>query len=62
MSYEDTHCVCGGRKETETMICPTCVAKVKDTPDYKAYLDKSVNVNYRRGAAIRTLAACRRRK
>ena len=28
MSYENTSCPCGGRKERETMICADCVTAI----------------------------------
>ena len=63
MSYEDTNCPCGGRKERETMLCAECMTAFKDTVDMKVFLDPiKYDVNARRGAAALLLAMSRRRK
>lgn len=59
MAYDDTHCPCGGRKETETLLCSACVAHTEATPDMRVFRDEQETVYARRGAAIRLLAKAR---
>lgn len=61
MSYENTHCPCGGRKPTDTMLCQACESAFAGTPDRQRMDDPSADFGARRGAAIRLLAAARRR-
>lgn len=62
MSFEDTHCPCGGKKERETMLCAECVEWLKDKPAMKAFLDETCAVEYRRQAAIILVTLARKRK
>jgi hypothetical protein len=65
MAYDDTHCVCRGRKPTHTLLCDECdryLATHPDRhPDHAALRDPTTAVEYRRAAAIRLLAAARTR-
>jgi hypothetical protein len=62
MSYEDTNCPCGGKKERETMLCADCMKAFADTPDMKVFLDPiKYGVDARRPAAILLCAKARRR-
>ena len=61
MSYSDHHCVCSGRKLSETFLCPTCEASVKDTHDRIRMDDPAASFQARRSSAIRVLAVCRQR-
>ena len=63
MSYENTSCPCGGRKERETMICDPCksFASVTAANDLSLYEDHRIPVKTRRAMAIRILAIARRR-
>ena len=63
MSYENTSCPCGGRKERETMICDPCkaFASVTAANDLSLYEDHRIPTATRRAMAIRILAIARRR-
>ena len=63
MSYENTTCPCGGRKERETMICDPCkaFASVTAANDLSLYEDHRIPTATRRAMAIRILAIARRR-
>jgi hypothetical protein len=61
MSYEDTNCPCGGRKERETMLCQLCEQHVAGSFDRRRMDDESSTWGQRRAAAIRVLAAVRTR-
>lgn len=61
MSWENTECPCGGEKLRETMICALCEAMVAGTYDRQRMDDPAVPLEQRRAAAIRVLAASRRR-
>ena len=63
MSYENTSCPCGGRKERETMICDPCKQAITAAnPNDLALCEDHRNpVESRRAMAIMILAACRRR-
>ncbi len=61
MSYEDTKCPCGGKKESGTMICMTCVDAFKDTNEFRTMNEKEWPVETRRRAAIILLTMSRRR-
>ena len=61
MSYENTHCPCGGKKLTETMLCDSCEKTVAGTHDRTRMDDHTAPVEDRRRAAIRVLAVSRRR-
>ena len=62
MSYDNTHCVCGGRKLVETMLCGDCETFVSSKPERARMDDPTATWEARRGAAIRVLAQARRRK
>lgn len=62
MSYHDTQCVCGGKKQTDTMLCPACEEYTRETVDRRILDDPACNTDAHRGAAIRLLAMARRRK
>ena len=61
MSYENTNCPCGGRKERETMLCSTCVAYTAATIEAAVMSDASRTWQTRRNAAIRLIATARKR-
>ena len=63
MSYENTSCPCGRRKERETMICDTCKQAITaaNPNDLALYEDHRIPVETRRAMAIRILAIARRR-
>lgn len=63
MSYENTSCPCGGRKERETMICADCVTAINaaNPNDLALYEDHRIPTSTRRAMAIRILANARRR-
>ena len=63
MSYENTSCPCGGRKERETMICDPCKQAITaaNPNDLALYEDHRIPVETRRAMAIRILAIARRR-
>ncbi len=64
MSYENTSCPCGGKKEKETLICRECVVHiyaVTDGFDLERYRDESFTTEARRSMAIRLLTAARKR-
>jgi|DEB0MinimDraft_10_1074344.scaffolds.fasta_scaffold01095_13 hypothetical protein len=62
MSYDNRDCVCGGRKETEIMLCATCQKKVKDTPQWSTFMNDHIGMPARRSAAIALLSMCRKPK
>ena len=63
MSYENTSCPCGGRKERETMICADCVTAINavNPNDLALCEDHRIPTSTRRAMAIRILANARRR-
>jgi hypothetical protein len=61
MSYENTACPCGGKKERETMICADCEQHFAATIEIATVQKKSWPMEVRRNAAIRLLAMARRR-
>lgn len=61
MSYENTSCPCGGRKERETMLCAPCVAATDGTADAVIIADSTRPWQARRNAAIRLIATARKR-
>jgi hypothetical protein len=64
MSYENNQCVCGGRKERETMLCADCISHISQTPDARllaGYKEASFRLEQRRSMAIRLLSVARRR-
>jgi hypothetical protein len=61
MSYEDTSCPCGGRKERQTMICQPCRDHLAGCIELAAMDDERIPVQARRSAAIRVLKLARGR-
>jgi hypothetical protein len=62
MSYEGTICPCGGKKDSNTMLCNGCMTAFAQHPSMSAYLDKSKDVEARRHAALTLLSLARDRK
>ena len=62
MSYEDTSCPCGGKKERETMLCNDCEQYLADHPAMAVFKDKSNSNESRRHAAMILLTLARKRK
>jgi hypothetical protein len=61
MSYENTSCPCGGRKERETMLCAPCIAATEGTIEAAVMHDTTRTWQTRRNAAIRLIAMARKR-
>lgn len=61
MSYENTICPCGGRKERETMLCASCAAATDHIADAAIMADSTRPWQARRNAAIRLIATARKR-
>jgi hypothetical protein len=62
MSYENTDCPCGGRKDPGTMLCASCVEFLADDPSYRSAMDQDANVIIRRQCAIAVIARVRNRR
>lgn len=62
MSYEDTKCPCGGKKERQTMLCSECVAAFNDRRELTEYQDGTLPLGYRRNAALILIALSKKRK
>lgn len=64
MAYEDTNCPCGGKKPTNTMLCPECVAAFAGRREMAEYQDGNLRLDFRQSAAriLVTLARQRRQK
>jgi hypothetical protein len=62
MSWEDTDCPCGGKKERETMLCRECETYLADHPAMKHFRDEQCPPAGRRHAAIVLLTCSRSRK
>jgi len=62
MSYEDTNCACGDKKERDTMLCAACMETFKDRREMALFLDANEPVHVRRHCGIILLALARRRK
>lgn len=62
MSWEDTNCPCGDRKERETMLCKSCEDYLASHPAMKHFRDTECPVAGRRHAAIVLLTCARSRK
>jgi hypothetical protein len=62
MSYEDTNCPCGGRKQTETLLCDDCVEAFKDRNEMWSYRDAALPLSWRRQSAIILCALARGRR
>jgi len=61
MSYEDTHCPCGGPKPADTMLCEGCMEDMRQHPAMANFLDNQHNPAIRRQAAIVLLSLVRGR-
>lgn len=59
MSYENNICPCGGKKPTETMLCPDCQEALKDRREMQIMQDEHEDVELRRHAAIILLTLAR---
>lgn len=62
MSYENTKCPCGDRKEPGTMLCNECVSFFSATIEYVAFQNTTLPLHTRRSAAIKLVGMARRRK
>lgn len=62
MSYHDTNCPCGGKKETDTMLCEDCAAALQDHPSMAVFRDKSESTESRRHSAIVLVTLARKRR
>ena len=51
MSFEDTNCPCGGKKERDTMLCPECVRAFADHSSMEAFADPELPLDARAHAA-----------
>ena len=60
MSYEDTRCVCGGKKLTQTLFCQDCFGSLSGRPEMTMLLSDS-DVGSRRHAALILLSLARGR-
>jgi hypothetical protein len=61
MSYENTSCPCGGRKERETILCRDCQDYTASTIEAAVMNDTTRTWQTRRNAAIRLIAMVRKR-
>lgn len=52
MSYENTECPCGGKKERDTMLCNTCFTELEAHPAMKFFKDANGSLESRRHAAV----------
>jgi hypothetical protein len=64
MSYDDTKCPCGGKKEPQTMLCQACVDHMAEHHPFelRRWKDPTETWCSQRSAAIRLLSATHRRK
>lgn len=60
MSYEDTHCPCGGAKERDTMLCQTCVTDLDGHPSMRVFRNEDAPRDCRRHAALVLCSESRR--
>lgn len=61
MSYEDSHCPCGGLKLPYFMLCAACMDHMKDRPEMATF-NSSDPVPLRRNAAVILVTLARGRK
>ena len=61
MSYEDTNCPCGDKKERETMLCAACMNAFKDHPAMTVF-ESIMPMEDRKHAALILLRLSRGRK
>ena len=52
MSFENTACPCGGKKDCDTMLCDLCESKLADHPAMATFKDPQAKTEWRRHAAI----------
>lgn len=52
MSFEDTNCPCGERKDPHTLLCEQCQEEFKQRPELKDYANDQLGMQRRRDAAI----------
>lgn len=62
MSYDNTACPCGSKKEQQTMICADCQNALKATREWQTLQDPNEPYWNKRPAAIKLLAMARRRQ
>ena len=62
MSWENGQCVCGGRKQRETMLCAECERALANRPEMATLKDGKLSKQFRRRAAFELLALARDRK
>lgn len=60
MSYENTECPCGDKKDRDAMLCSKCLAEFADHPSMKIF-NSDQPAATRRFAAIVLLALSRKR-
>ena len=60
MSFEDTHCPCGGKKRCGVMLCDKCVSSMEGRPELSDYEDENLQWDSRRAAAIRLCMMARK--
>ena len=61
MSYDDTNCPCGERKQTQTMLCDACMDFLKEHKSM-AVFQSGADLDSRRHAATILLSLARGRK
>ena len=61
MSYENTKCPCGGRKERETPFCGDCEVAFANRPEMDIYLNPEYSREARRNANITLVILAHRR-
>lgn len=59
MSYEDTNCPCGGKKERDTMLCDRCESDLAQHPSMPVFKNLENALESRRHAAIVLLSLSR---
>lgn len=62
MSFNNTKCPCGGRKEPQTFLCPACVIAFSDRPEMSDYMDERLGLDLRRDAAFVLLSLAKKRR
>jgi hypothetical protein len=61
MSFENTHCPCGGQKPPDTFLCDACLAFLANRPELAGYQDPRIPVEARRHAAVILVSLSRAR-
>lgn len=62
MSFDDTVCPCGDRKQPQTMLCTACCDHLRDRPEMARFTAATESTQSRRHDAIILLALARGRK